>query len=767
MRLAVLLAMLPIAAPPGAAEGPSWRAVWVWSMPQRTEADLAHIVQSARELGFNVLLMLPPRDKVEFMAQECRRAGMKLYLSTVFTGGEPGLQQVMTDAQEERVGRGFAEDYQVGGEPVRDDELLQTPLPCWNRPQVRELFAQKVRDLAALPADGLAFDFIGYRNYERCHCPVCEEHLAAFREAHPRLRRTAAERRWAEDVLVEFTHEMADVARKTRPGIGLTIHVYPFFRPNPYYGYRLNLDYTGETVAWFFRPHWSLQKVASRVADTVSRQGERFAGQRAAPFVGFDGRKARNYRSARRVGAELRLIVESGAEGLQVAELGYLLERPLVARAVAEALERHDPVENPSAGRTLRPPGACSCVSSTRCGCAARGGAGARLSPTWADDAVLHGPQILRGCRQGDGTFGRDDLNPGIETFAHLCDDMRRGAVQQGAGVVDVAHEGDPGSAPVVMPLGVHDVPRPAGGDLRVEVEAGEAGVGDVCEAVGGISADVQDGRAGHRRRDPAMHRPQELAVHAAGDEVAGGVVADRDGVRPGLELCPREQDGDTLEAAQYLMHLGRVVEGHDQERLDAEQVVGQRPGAEDLADERHVGVARAQDAQGIEHDAAGRSSQEIVRRRDVVGGPAQTPDDVGHHVAPSPVDLAAEGRRLVLNREDRRDGVIAQDFVACGGQPGHDLRVEMGVGEGATRGLHQLQRGHGDGISHAGAVRRLPAQAGEEPRARGHGRVLAVRGPFTSGKSARRAGGISRATDIANAVAGFRRGFWVSAGLT
>ena len=338
MRIIVLLPVILAAAPLCAAQGPAWRAVWVWSMPQRTEADLARIVHSARALGFNALLMLPPRDRIEFAARECHRAGMKLYLSTVFTGGEPGLRQVMTPAQEARVGQPFAEDYQHGGEPVRDDELLQTPLPCWNRPEVREHFARKVRDLAALPVDGLAFDFIGYRNYERCHCPVCEDDLAAFREGRPRLRGKAAERQWAEDVLVDFTNEMAAVARETRPDIGLTIHVYPVFRPNPYYGYRLDLDFTGETVAWFFRPHWPLEKVARRVADIVGRQGERFPGQRAAPFVAFDARKARNYRSARRVGAELGLIMDSAAGGLQVAELGYLLDRPLVARAVAEAL---------------------------------------------------------------------------------------------------------------------------------------------------------------------------------------------------------------------------------------------------------------------------------------------------------------------------------------------------------------------------------------------------------------------------------------------
>lgn len=330
-RLTLALAL--VAAMPSGADL-SWRAVWEWSLPKRTDADLVRLVESAHALGFNALLMSVPAGKEQFVSDECHRRGMRLYLSTVFAGGDPAWQQVMTPAQEARLDLPLPVNYQHGGEPLAADEVLNSPLPCWSRQEVRAFFAHKVRRLAALPADGLALDYIGYRNYGRCHCPACD---AALREAR-RHDPAVTVSRWAEDVLVNFVNEMADVARTARPGISLTIHVYPVFMPNPYYGHRLNLDYTGETVSWFFHPHWPLPKVQLRSMQIVRRQGTVWPGQTSAPFIGFDARQLRDYRSASRVAKELDAVQQSGASALQLAELGYLLDKPLVAQAVAEKL---------------------------------------------------------------------------------------------------------------------------------------------------------------------------------------------------------------------------------------------------------------------------------------------------------------------------------------------------------------------------------------------------------------------------------------------
>jgi hypothetical protein len=319
-------------------EAPAWRGVWEWSMDKRSDAGLVEIAESCRKLGFNVLMMSPPRDKIEFMAGQCHQRGVRLYLSTVFSGGEPDWRQVMTPAEQERADQDPPPSYQHGGEPRTRDEVFRQRVPCWNRDEVRTHFRKKVVDFAHLPVDGLAFDAVGYSNYYRCYCPLCEAKLADYRREHPELSDQKASAACAEQAMVDFINEMAQAAREARPGIELTIHIWPYFRPNPYYGNRLAIDYVGQTVSWFFRPHWPLDKVRRLTKRIVARQHDFRQDSHAAPFIGFYSDPPELARSADRVRAELEIIRASGAEGMQVAELGHVVRAPSVARAVAEML---------------------------------------------------------------------------------------------------------------------------------------------------------------------------------------------------------------------------------------------------------------------------------------------------------------------------------------------------------------------------------------------------------------------------------------------
>jgi len=307
----------------------------------KTEADLVAIADAAQALGFNALLMAPPADQRAFMRELCHQRGMTLYLSTVFAGGPKEARQVLLPEEEAALASPVAEEYMSGGEPVLPGEVMRGSLPCYARPEVRAQFREMVQRNAADPVDGLAFDYIGWQNYRRCYCPVCAEQFAAYRREHPGLSAGRAEEQWAEEVLVSFTNEMAAAARGVRSEIALTIHIYPWFAPNPYYGQRTDIDYVGQTVSWFFRPHWPLETVQRRNDQIVARQHERYRHHHAAPFIGFDPRKPRDFRSAARVAAELRIIRDSGASGLQVAELGYLLRKPSVAEAVAREIGGH------------------------------------------------------------------------------------------------------------------------------------------------------------------------------------------------------------------------------------------------------------------------------------------------------------------------------------------------------------------------------------------------------------------------------------------
>lgn len=319
-------------------EGLSWRGVWEWSMDKRSDAGLVEIADSCRKLGFNVLMMSPPKDRIEFVAQQCHRRGIKLYLSTVFSGGEPGWQQVMTPAEQERADQEPPPTYQHGGEPLTRDELFHQPVPCWNRDEVRTHFRKKVVDFVQPPADGLAFDAVGYSNYYRCYCPVCEAKLADYRREHPEVPEETASAICAEQAMVDFINDMAQAARDARPGVELAIHIWPYFRPNPYYGNRLHIDYVGQTVSWFFRPHWRLKKVRRLTERIAAMQHDFSAVSYAAPFIGFYSNPPELVRSPDRMRAELATIRSSGATALQMAELGHVVREPSVASVVAEAL---------------------------------------------------------------------------------------------------------------------------------------------------------------------------------------------------------------------------------------------------------------------------------------------------------------------------------------------------------------------------------------------------------------------------------------------
>jgi len=336
MRLAlplIILVSLPLHA-----DGLQWRGVWEWSLPKKTEADLVRIADSAQALGFNALMMYPPPALIGFMRDQCHQRGIKLYYSTVFSYSKPEWAQVILPEEKERAAQALPEDYMYGGRPVQRGEVFTSRLPCYNRPEAREYFRQMVSKFAQLPVDGLAFDAAGFQNYRRCYCPVCQAQVAAYLRAYPGTTDRYAGDVVAERTLVSFINDMAAVARRTNPQLDLTIHIYPWFSPHPYYGHETDIDVVGQTVSWFFRPHWSLERVQSLTEQLVNDQHRCYRDHCAAPFIGFDARQQRNYRSSRRIHQELQIIKQSGAQALHVAELGYLLHKPLIAQAVAEEL---------------------------------------------------------------------------------------------------------------------------------------------------------------------------------------------------------------------------------------------------------------------------------------------------------------------------------------------------------------------------------------------------------------------------------------------
>ena len=117
---------------------------------------------------------------------------------------------------------------------------------------------------------------------------------------------------------------MLHLFRGVRPGIKVTIHLYPVFLPDPIYGRELRADTVQETVAWYFQ--WP----DAKIADYTRRinAGERQPGSVSVPFVGLNAAigQALAHKTPARLEEELRIILAAGGRLLGVCNGGDMLK---------------------------------------------------------------------------------------------------------------------------------------------------------------------------------------------------------------------------------------------------------------------------------------------------------------------------------------------------------------------------------------------------------------------------------------------------------
>ena len=93
------------------------------------------------------------------------------------------------------------------------------------------------------------------------------------------------------DSLVAFNNDLSAFVRKAKPGAKLATHVYPTFLPEPLYGNRLDVDYCCQTVAWFFQPYWTKERITRYTQVVVGEQAKYFPNAQGIPFIGvYTGR---------------------------------------------------------------------------------------------------------------------------------------------------------------------------------------------------------------------------------------------------------------------------------------------------------------------------------------------------------------------------------------------------------------------------------------------------------------------------------------------
>jgi len=301
------------------------------------------VVPKAAEIGFAELVVHheDTQNFADFIALgKQHQVGIYawLYLGDIpawkkaFPGIEPPLQ-IMDTTEDEALKRIQADKtvgksrYQFGGEPVSEVEVLETPLLCLHDPRVLKAFKRQIDEMLSVPnIKGVAFDYIGYRNYRCCLCPTSLKHLAVYRKQHPELSQEQSLNQFSLDTLVAFNNHLSAYVRKVKPEAQVITHIYPVYLPEPLYGNRLDLDVCGQTAAWFFEPFWELEKIKA-YSRVIARDANRHhARPHGAALIGYMARQDKHaVKTAERLTAEIEAILEGGCSRVHVCSFNDVL----------------------------------------------------------------------------------------------------------------------------------------------------------------------------------------------------------------------------------------------------------------------------------------------------------------------------------------------------------------------------------------------------------------------------------------------------------
>ena len=214
--------------------------------------------------------------------------------------------------------RMMAAGCRFGGEPEKALDLCPTLISCFlSDTNCVMAKARLDRTLADNPgAEGIAFDFIGFTNFRSCECDDCKARLAAYLKENGLKPGEASRNRFFRSSLVAYINTLTDYVRSVRPGIKVTIHLYPVFLPDPIYGKDLKVDTIQETVAWYFQ--WPDEKIADYTRRINA--DKHLPGSVSVPFVGMNATPgmALAHKTPERLEAELRIILAAGGRRLGV-----------------------------------------------------------------------------------------------------------------------------------------------------------------------------------------------------------------------------------------------------------------------------------------------------------------------------------------------------------------------------------------------------------------------------------------------------------------
>jgi hypothetical protein len=209
-------------------------------------------------------------------------------------------------------------EYQWGGEPLLTNEVLFTKVICFNNADCFELLKTMIDEIVSVEGlEGIAFDGFGYQNFHSCECPLCVKALAEHIKAHPGMDPKKVTRDYFRDLLVEYINKLAAYARTKNADIKTAIHLWPVFAPDPLYGNRLDVDYCGQTAAWYTL--WPKEKIA-KYSVVISEEAKKYnKRQEGVGMIGYYDRPGKfPVKSPEVVDMELKTMLSNGCRRIQV-----------------------------------------------------------------------------------------------------------------------------------------------------------------------------------------------------------------------------------------------------------------------------------------------------------------------------------------------------------------------------------------------------------------------------------------------------------------
>ena len=306
------------------------RAAWDWYAPRSTEAERRRLIDLVSEVGFDTLVIhRPEADLVEYAHRfDIRVIGVvSPAIEDSLAAAKPDLLQRMTTTEEE-----CAALIRQSPTTEQDNRLAHLWFPryqggnllCYEHEESRSILVERVGRLLE-DADGVALDGFGFRNHYGCFCETCSRSHGGQVEKIAEVSRRS---------LIDFSTSLYDRTKSEHPDAILMNHVWPPFNPDPYYGADLRLDYCSQTISWFYRPAWSLERVRLEAAEHSTR--ERPERNQFVPFIGhyFDPYQRR---SAKRIEAELEIAKQSGNGSFVFCTLESIVEDEAIRNLLKKA----------------------------------------------------------------------------------------------------------------------------------------------------------------------------------------------------------------------------------------------------------------------------------------------------------------------------------------------------------------------------------------------------------------------------------------------